>query len=383
MNATGLSASSRTRVVAVRRTAWRTAIAALVCGLGLAGCSAVEFYWQGFAGQLDLLARARPISEVADSTSDAALKAKLERVQAIRAFASRELALPDNRSYTRYADLGRSFVVWNVFAAPELSLSPEQWCFPVAGCVAYRGYFVEGDARAEAARLTTKGFDVHVGGVPAYSTLGYFDDPVLSTFIQYRDADVARLIFHELAHQIVYAKDDTAFNESFAVAVEEEGLTRWLAAQAGKPGAEQNAADAARMKRLRADFQRLVRTTRERLAALYASDAPDAEKRAGKAAAFASMQGEYERIKAGWGGAPLFDRWFAGANNASIVAAGLYADRVPEFAALLAAEGGDLPRFYERVKTLAAMPKLQRDAALAAVARAAAGGPAAAAGSDG
>ncbi len=382
MSATGLPGSARTRVVAICR-ALRPAIVALACSLGLAGCSAVEFYWQGFTGQLDLLSRARPISEVADSTSDAALKAKLERVQAIRAFASRELALPDNRSYTRYADLGRSFVVWNVFAAPELSLSPRQWCFPVAGCVAYRGYFAEADARAEAAHLSAEGFDVHVGGVPAYSTLGYFDDPVLSTFIQYRDADVARLIFHELAHQVVYAKDDTAFNESFAVAVEEEGLARWLAAQTGKPGAEQNAADAARMKRLRADFQRLVRTTRDRLATLYASDAPDPEKRAGKAAAFAAMQGEYERMKADWGGMPLFDRWFANVNNASIVAAGLYADRVPEFAALLAAEGGDLPRFYARVKMLAAMSKPQRDAALAAVARAAASGPAATGGNHG
>jgi len=370
--------SASTRIVAIRLAPWRHAIAALVCALGLAGCSAIEFYWQGFAGQLDLLARARPIPEIADATADATLKAKLERVQTMRAFASRELALPDNRSYTRYVDLGRPFVVWNVFATPELSLTARQWCFPVAGCVAYRGYFSEADARTEAAELTAGGFDVHVGGVPAYSTLGYFDDPVLSTFIQYRDADLARLIFHELAHQIVYVKDDTAFNESFAVAVEQAGLTRWLAAQAGRPGAEQFATDAARMKRLRADFQRLVRTTRDRLAALYASDASDLEKRAGKVAAFVAMQSEYERVKAGWGGAPVFDRWFADLNNASIVSAGLYADRVPQFAALLAAEGGDLPRFYGRVKELAAMPKLERDAALAAVGRAPASEPVAA-----
>ena len=356
-------------------------LAAFASTAMLAGCSAVEFYWQGFAGQLDLLSRARPIPEVADSTPDAVLKVKLERVQAMRAFASAELALPDNRSYTRYADLGRPFVVWNVFAAPELSLTPRQWCFPVAGCVVYRGYFTEADARAEAAQLTAEGFDVHVGGVPAYSTLGYFDDPVLSTFIRYRDADVARLIFHELAHQVVYVKDDTAFNESFAVAVEEEGLTRYVAAQAGRPGAEQFAADAARMRRLRTDFQRLVRTTRDQLAALYASNLPDSEKRAGKAAAFAAMRGEYERIKAGWGGAPVYDRWFAGGvNNASIISAGLYADRVPQFAALLATEGGDLPRFYARVKALAAMPKPERDAALAAFGRAPADGPVAAGG---
>ena len=341
----------------------------LSAALALGGCSAVEFYWQGLTGQLDLLSRARPIPDVEASTPDDALKSKLERVRAIRAFASRELALPDNASYTRYADLGRPFVVWNVFATPELSLTPRQWCFPVAGCVVYRGYFAEADARAEGARLAAEGLDVYVGGVPAYSTLGYFDDPVLSTFIRYREADVARLIFHELAHQIVYVKDDTAFNESFAVAVEEEGLARWLASLAGKPEAAQFAADAARMKRVRGEFQRLVGETRDRLAALYASDASDAEKRAGKAAAFAAMQAAYEKMKAEWGGAPLFDRWLAaGANNAGIAAAGLYADRVPQFAALLAAERGDLPRFYARVKALAAMPKPERDAVLASYA---------------
>ncbi|MEP7181745.1 MAG: aminopeptidase [Betaproteobacteria bacterium] len=327
----------------------------------------IEFYWQGAAGQADLLARAKPIGEVAESTTDPQLKSRLERVLAIRAFASRELALPDNRSYTRYADVGRPYVVWNVFAAPELSLAPRQWCFPVAGCVAYRGYFAEADASVEAARLAAEGFDVHVSGVPAYSTLGYFDDPVLSTFIRLREVEVARLVFHELAHQVVYVKDDTAFNESFATAVEEAGLARWLAAQAGRPDAAQLAADAARADELRAAFRRLLGDTRERLAALYATDAPEADKRAGKAATFAAMRADYERLKAGWNGLPGFDRWFAGgANNAGVAAAGLYVNRVPQFASLLAAEDGDLPQFYERVKALAALPKAERDAWLAA-----------------
>jgi len=340
------------------------ALAAAAASLALAGCSAIEFYWQGFAGQVDLLSRARPIPEVAESTTDPVLKAKLEHAQEMRAFASRELALPDNRSYTRYADLGRPYVVWNVFAAPALSLAPRQWCFPVAGCVAYRGYFAEDDARSEGARLAAEGYDVHVAGVPAYSTLGYFDDPVLSTFIRARDSEVARLIFHELAHQVVYVKDDSSFNESFAVAVEEAGLARWIAAH---PDNAQFAQDVARMRRLRADFRTLIKDTRERLAALYASDLPEADKLAQKAAVFAGMRAEYERVKAGWDGAPVFDRWFAsGANNAGIVAAGLYADRVPQFAALLAGEGGDLPRFYERVREIAALPKAERDAALAA-----------------
>jgi predicted aminopeptidase len=343
-------------------------IAALAVFLPLAGCSAVEFYWQGLAGQVDLLTRARPIPEVTRDTPDPALKAKLARIQEMRAFASRELSLPDNPSYTRYADVGRAYVVWNVFAAPELSLSPRQWCFPVAGCVAYRGYFAEADARAEAARLAAEGYDVHVGGVPAYSTLGYFDDPILSTFIRYRDAEVARLVFHELAHQVVYVKDDSSFNESFAVAVEEAGLARWQAAQAGGVDAAQFAADVVRMQRLRTEFRTMIRTARDRLAVLYATDLPDAEKRVQKAAIFADMRADHERIKAGWGGAVVFDRWFAGgANNAGIVSAGLYSDRVPQFAALLAAESGDLPRFYARVKALAALPKAERDQALAAL----------------
>jgi predicted aminopeptidase len=333
----------------------------------LSGCSDFAFYWQGIAGQYDLVARAKPIEDVAASTTDVALRDRLQRAQAIRVFASRELALPDNASYTRYADLGRPYVVWNVVAAPELSLTPRQWCFPVAGCVAYRGYFVEDDARAEGARLAAEGFDVHLSGVPAYSTLGYFDDPVLSTFIRYREAELARLMFHELAHQVVYVKDDTAFNESFAVAVEEEGLARWLAAQRGRADAAQLSADVARAQRVRSEFRTMVRTTRDRLSALYAGAASDAEKRADKAAAFAAMRENYERIKAGGDALPGFDRWFAsGANNAGIVAAGLYADRVPQFAAQLAAEGGDLPKFYARVKALAALPKPERDAALAA-----------------
>ena len=349
------------------------AAVAATAGAALAGCSIVEFYWQGVAGQADLLARAKPIDEVIEKTPDAALKARLERVQSVRAFASRELGLPDNRSYTTYADLGRPFVVWNVFAAPELALSPRQWCFPIAGCVAYRGYFVESDARTEAARLTAAGDDVHVSGVPAYSTLGYFDDPVLSTFVRYREVELARLVFHELAHQVVYVKDDTAFNESFAATVEEEGVVRWLAAERGKrspAAAAELAGDAEHGQRLRADFRALVAATRERLTELYASNASDEEKRAGKVAVFAAMRAEYARQKAAANGVPAFDRWFAsGANNAGIAAAGLYTDRAAQFRALLAAEDGNLPRFYDRVKALAALPKDERDSALARAVR--------------
>ena len=268
-------------------------------------------------------------------------------------------------SYRRYTALDRPYVLWNVFATPPLSLEPMQWCFPVAGCVNYRGYFAEAAAQAEASRLSATGDDVYVGGVPAYSTLGYFDDPVLSTIIRYPETEVARLIFHELAHQIAYAKDDTVFNESFAVTVEESGVERWLA----KRNEPRLTAQFEWAQQQRRAFLDLVRRTRSRLEALYASAASDEEKRAAKAAAFAAMRAEYEAQKAASGGQGGFDTWFArGANNAAIVAVGLYTERVPQFKALLDAEGGDLPRFYARVKELSAMPKAQREQALAAVA---------------
>ena len=331
----------------------------------LGGCTAAAYYWQGIRGQLDLLERARPISTVLASAEDPALKRKLERVLAIREYASRELALPDNPSYRSYTDLGRRFVLWNVFATPELSLEPREWCFPVAGCVNYRGYFDEAAARAEAARVAATGDDVYVGGVPAYSTLGYFNDPMVSTVIRYPDTEVARLIFHELAHQVAYAKDDTVFNESFAVAVEEEGVGRWLAAQ-NDPilTAQFNTSQ-----RYRHGFRTLIARTRGELVALYASSANGPEKRAGKAAAFASLRVAYDALKKEWGGFSAYDGWFAqGPNNANLAAVGLYSQKVPEFHALLAAENGDLGRFYARVKALAMLSKSARDSALAAAA---------------
>jgi predicted aminopeptidase len=344
----------------------RAAVALLLLPL-LAGCTAAGYYWQGIRGQLDLLERARPIPAVLASTEDPALKRKLERVLAIREYASRELALPDNPSYRSYTDLGRRFVLWNVFAAPGLSLEPRQWCFPVAGCVNYRGYFDEAAARAEAAQLGATGDDVYVGGVPAYSTLGYFNDPMLSTVIRYPDTEVARLIFHELAHQVAYAKDDTVFNESFAVAVEEEGIGRWLAAQDDSAlTAQFNTSQ-----RYRDGFRTLISRTRSELVTLYASPASAEEKRAGKAAAFATMRAAYDALKKEWGGFAVYDGWFAqGPNNASLAAVGLYTQKVPEFHALLAGDSGDLRRFYAHVKALAALPKGERDSALAAAAAA-------------
>jgi len=339
----------------------------------LAGCGAIDtadYYWQSASGQLDIIARAKPISEAIVESPDPILKQRLARVQEIRAFASRELGLPDNASYTRYADLGRPFVVWNVFAAPELSLKARQWCFPVAGCVSYRGYFNEKDARDEAARLKETGEDVWVSGVPAYSTLGYFDDPVLSTFIRWPETEVARMVFHELAHQVVYVKDDTQFNESFAATVEDAGVRRWLKAE-GNAGLD---AQFARNERLRGAFRDLITQTRTHLSTVYASDASEADKRAQKQKAIAQMREAYERTKAGEPGLAGYDRWFsgvnnAGPNNASIVSVALYTGQGPAFRALLAQDDDDLQRFYHRVRVLAARPKAERDAVLAEAAR--------------
>jgi predicted aminopeptidase len=198
--------------------------------LMFSGCTQLGYYTQSVSGQLDIWRREKPIHEVIeDAASPPALRDKLAQVLVIREYASRELALPANSSFRRYADLQRPFVAWNVFATEEFSMQPKTWCFAVAGCVSYRGYFAKADAENFAVGIAAAGHDVYVGGVPAYSTLGWFADPVLNTFIHYSPVELARLIFHELSHQVVYVKDDTVFNESFAVAVERAGVARWIA----------------------------------------------------------------------------------------------------------------------------------------------------------
>jgi predicted aminopeptidase len=332
----------------------------------LAGCANVSYYFQSVTGQIDIWRRERAIEEVfSDPAAPDALKQKLAAVLKIRNFASRELGLPDNPSYRSYADLERPFVTWNVFAAPEFSVHPLQWCFPMVGCVTYRGYFSKEDAERYAAEVAGQGHEVHVGGVPAYSTLGWFPDPVLNTFIHYPEAELARLLFHELAHQLVYVKDDTAFNESFAVAVEREGIRRWLEIT-GDPR-QRNVYEV--IHRARTDFMALVQKHRARLDALYRSGQPPETMRAGKRAIFEEMDAEYQALKAGWGGYKGYDRWFARKpNNANIASVSVYTQHVPAFETLLAQSGGDLPEFYRRVRELAAKPHAQRAAELAALA---------------
>jgi predicted aminopeptidase len=348
-----------------RVTRWVGGGAAAATALWLlSACSAmqtVDYYWQTAAGQFDLLSRARSIHDVIDETDDAGLRIRLQRVKTMREFASHQLGLPSNGSYTRYADLGRPFVTWNVFATPELSLNPKTWCFPIAGCVNYRGYFKETEAKDEAARLKEDGDDVYIGGVPAYSTLGYFDDPILSSFVRWPESDVARLIFHELAHQLIYVPGDSVFNESYASMVEEVGLERWLAHEHNTELLGQFE----RTQHERAVFKELVRTTRARLADVYASHAPAPQKRKEKAAAFAAMKVAYDKAKAEDPGLIGYERWFSQApNNASLSAIALYTDRVPAFRAILREEGDNLNRFYGRVRALAKLTKPERDRVL-------------------
>lgn len=348
------------------------ALAAVAAALvaAMPGCATLSYYSQAVGGHLDVMRRAEPVGDaIASGTTPAPTRAKLERAMAIRDYASSALGLPDNGSYRRYADLGRPYVVWNVFAAPELEVRAEESCFPIAGCVTYRGYYSREDAEAAAAALRARGFDVFVGGVPAYSTLGWFDDPLLNTFIGYPDPELARLLFHELAHQVAYVKGDTTFNESFAVAVEEEGVRRWLAAR-GTPEDERRYRE---RQAVRAQFVDLVARYRERLAKLYAEPLPEADKRAGKARLFAGMKAEYAELKRGWGGFAGYDAYIADANNAFLASIATYNELVPAFRALLAREGGDLPRFYAAVKALADLPGPQREAELAALATRVAG----------
>ncbi len=344
----------------LRLAAWLATALGL---LALGGCSSIAYYAQAARGQFSMLAAARPIDDwLADPATPATLKERLRQARAMRAYASRELGLPDNRSYTRYADLHRAAAVWNVFAAPELSLQLKTWCYPLFGCAAYRGYFEHADAEALAGELRAQGWDAVALPVPAYSTLGWLDDPLLSTFIQLPPAELARLIFHELAHQVVYVKDDTTYNESYATAVEREGVRRWLEAQ----GSEELRAGYRLYEERRAAFLGLMLDTRARLEALYASGLAEEGRRRRKRELLDDLRRRYEALRDGpWGGWRGYDEYFSQAlNNAHLGAIGAYYDLVPAFEALIRREGGLGPRFYAEVKRIARLPPEQRRALL-------------------
>ena len=338
-----------------------TAVALLTCA---GGCANFSYYLQSIGGQMNVVEARQAVDSVISSPlTSPELKRQLELALQIRNFASRALAEPDNESFRSYADLKRPYALWNVFATPEFSLEPHAWCFMFAGCVDYRGYFSHDEAASFADGLQAEGYDVYIAGVPTYSTLGWFDDPLLNTFIHYPEPELARIIFHELAHQIVYVKDDTTFNESFAVAVELEGVRRWLA-QRNDPALN---VEFEKSQQRRAQFQALITDYRSQLDALYRQRIAPEAMRARKGQLFAAMQQDYEKLKAEWDGFAGYDAFFSGMNNAHLVAVALYTQRVPQFQQLIEKHHGDLAAFYAEVKEIAKLSKEERDGILQAV----------------
>lgn len=343
------------------------AVLAGLCLLALAGCADTQYYWQSVSGHLQLMQASRPVPQwLADTQTPQSLKQRLLLTQRMRDFAVADLALPDNPSYRSYADLQRPAVVWNVVAAPALSLTLHTWCFPVLGCVSYRGYFDEAAARREAAQLRSRGMEVSVYGVPAYSTLGWMNwaggDPLLNTFIHYPEGELARLLFHELSHQVLYARDDTMFNESFATTVERLGGARWLQQQAPDEARAQYAVFDAR----RRDFRALVLATRTQLEQVYRNaDALDRDAQLQrKQQVMQDFRARYATLKAQWGGYAGYDNWVAGANNASLGAQAAYDALVPQFEAVFARQGGNWKAFYHAVGQIAELPAAERRDAL-------------------
>jgi predicted aminopeptidase len=340
-----------------------------LCVAVLTGCADSAYLLQAIQGHLQVMQAAKPVTQwLDDGNTPGALKQRLALAQRLRAFSVTELHLPDNPSYHRYAELQRRAVVWNVVAAPPFSLTLNTWCFPVAGCVGYRGYFDEAQAKDESLRLQAQGLEVAVYGVPAYSTLGWMNwaggDPLLDTFIHYPEGELARMLFHELAHQVLYVQDDTAFNESFATAVERLATDQWLAAQ----GSDAARKEYARLQSRRLQFLSLVQTTRQGLSTLYAGHSGGAavtsELMASKLQLLENFRSRYAELKAQWGGYAGYDPWVARANNASFGASAAYSDLVPAFEALFQSEGRDWPRFYDAVKRLARLPKAERSQTL-------------------
>jgi predicted aminopeptidase len=334
----------------------------LVSTLSLPGCATLGYYSQAVSGHLGLISARVPIKKViAHPATSEHVRERLIVALEAREFAIRELGLPDNDSYTSFVQLDRPAVVFNVFSTPEFSLKPTTWCFPVAGCVVYRGYFSKAAADRFAASYSLQGEDTWVGGSSAYSTLGRFSDPLLSTMLYREDARLGGLLFHELAHQRVYAKDDSAFNEAFATAVEEEGVRRWL----GGAGRHEELASWQAAGERAAAFDLLVARTRGRLQELYSSGRHPDEMRVAKAETFRLLEQEYEALKVSWDGWNGYDRWFESPlNNARLIPSATYRTLVPAFRILLRQADGDLEAFYRECEALAALPWDERQAQL-------------------
>lgn len=331
------------------------------------GCSTLGYYSQSVRGHLGLMSQREPISEVlTDKSLDGKTRQNLQTAVEVRNFASEQLALPENDSYRKFVQLDREYVVWNVVAAPEFSLKPKEWCFPVAGCVSYRGYYQLEDANAFATEQKKAGLDVAVIPVPAYSTLGWFDDPVLSSMFNRGELILAETIFHELAHQQLYVQDDSVFNEAFASSVGEAGVDRWL--QASKR--EQDLQVYRQHLLRKAEFISLLRRTAKRLNGLYEQKLAVAEMRSQKAALFERLQQEYAELRQQWGGYSGYDRWFERElNNARLASIAVYRDRVPDFVRWLASCDGDLRRYYAMMEKLGKLDKALRHEKLTGPAR--------------
>lgn len=329
----------------------------------VSGCGTL-YVLQAARGEVDVLARRRPITQVvANPKTPPKLRATLEQVENARDFASRALGLPANASYRTYSDIGRPYVVWNVVAAPEFSVEPVRWCFPIVGCVAYRGYFSERSARRFAARLRARGDDVTIEGVPAYSTLGRFADPVLSSMLAYGDVELAGIIFHELTHQLLYVPGDSSFNEAFATTVEEEGVRRWLKQQGRLSDLDRYEAAVGRD----LEYIRLFRRYRRRLKRLYSSAVPRSLMLERKRAEFAALAMDMRTLERATRAPSPYQDWLEeGLNNAELASVATYYDCLPGFERLLRKDDGDLKRFYADVRRLAREPARERDAAVCA-----------------
>ena len=354
------------------RTVRRAAIGVTTLSLLLAGCGAVGYYGQVASGHLGLMRARQPIDALLADPSGTS-RERLALVLEIRDFASRALALPENGSYRSLVPTAGEALVWSVVATPPYSLEPRTWCFPVAGCISYRGYFDRAGADAFAAGLAAEGLDVAVDPVPTYSTLGWFDDPLPSHALRWPDYELAALIFHELAHQRLYVKDGSAFNEAFATAVAETGVERWLAQRSDTALTARWTMARAR----KAAFIDLLLATRTQLAELYAAGMSEPAMRERKARLLGELRGRYAHLKVSWDGADGFDPWMARPlNNARLAAVATYREWLPSFQRLLQCAGGDLPSFYAASEQLAALPKDKREAVLRRVDCATAAGPA-------
>lgn len=339
-------------------------LATIVPVLGLTGC--VSYYAQSLKGHLEIMSARQGVERLIENpATPEPLRARMKTASAVRQFATDELSLPDNSSYQSYVDIGREAVTWAVFAAPEFSLTPQTWCFPILGCVPYRGYFSKASAIAFAQNLHGSGLDVHVTGITAYSTLGWTSDPLLSTMFSQDETHLAATVFHELAHQRVYVKGDSEFNEAFAVAVEVTGVRKWLRAAGDSAGIRRYEADRKRG----ADFLALLSQTKGELGHIYESASTPEEKRFAKAAAIERLRMRYREMRdRRWGGYPRYDAWFsAPINNAKLAATSVYSDQVPAFIRLFDLCAGDYSRFYEAVRRVGALGKAHRPEALKAV----------------